>query len=241
MKVRVDARGRHAPRLLPHRLGRAPRGRPRQERQGDRLAASQRRADASCRPSTPDAKHEAPFELGMGLVDMPFDVRQHAHARTRRPRRTRASAGSARSRTSRTPSRCSRSSPSSRSRRARSEGLPARADRPAAHRRARKTLKDLWNYGEPLDSYPSTPARLRKVVELVAEKARLGHASCRRATASASPRTAASSATSRRSSRSRSTTRARSRSRASTSRSTAAPIVNPERVRSQMEGAASWG
>ena len=31
-------------------------------------------------------------------------------------------------------------------------------------------MKDLWNYGEPYDSYPIDTARLRKVVELVADK-----------------------------------------------------------------------
>jgi isoquinoline 1-oxidoreductase beta subunit len=32
------------------------------------------------------------------------------------------------------------------------------------------SVKDLWNYGEPYDSYPIDTARLRKVVELVADK-----------------------------------------------------------------------
>ena len=32
----------------------------------------------------------------------------------------------------------------------------------------------MWNYGEPLDSYPIDTARLRKVVELVAEKGEWG-------------------------------------------------------------------
>ncbi|MBR0753060.1 xanthine dehydrogenase family protein molybdopterin-binding subunit [Bradyrhizobium jicamae] len=32
------------------------------------------------------------------------------------------------------------------------------------------SVKDPWNYGEPYDSYPIDTARLRKVVELVAEK-----------------------------------------------------------------------
>ena len=32
------------------------------------------------------------------------------------------------------------------------------------------SVKDLWNYGEPYDSYPIDTARLRKVVEVVAEK-----------------------------------------------------------------------
>src|SRR5438270_1380132 len=32
------------------------------------------------------------------------------------------------------------------------------------------SVKDLWNYGEPYDSYPIDTGRLRKVVELVADK-----------------------------------------------------------------------
>ena len=36
------------------------------------------------------------------------------------------------------------------------------------------SVKDLWNYGEPYDSYPIDTARLRKVVELVAEKGEWG-------------------------------------------------------------------
>ena len=35
-------------------------------------------------------------------------------------------------------------------------------------------MKDLWNYGEPADSYPIDTARLRKVVEYVAEKGQWG-------------------------------------------------------------------
>ena len=31
-------------------------------------------------------------------------------------------------------------------------------------------MKDLWNYGEPYDSYPIDTGRLRRVVELVADK-----------------------------------------------------------------------
>jgi isoquinoline 1-oxidoreductase subunit beta len=36
------------------------------------------------------------------------------------------------------------------------------------------SVKDLWNYGEPYDSYPIDTARLRKVVEVVAEKGNWG-------------------------------------------------------------------
>jgi isoquinoline 1-oxidoreductase beta subunit len=36
------------------------------------------------------------------------------------------------------------------------------------------SVKDLWNYGEPYDSYPIDTARLRRVVELVADKGQWG-------------------------------------------------------------------
>jgi isoquinoline 1-oxidoreductase subunit beta len=36
------------------------------------------------------------------------------------------------------------------------------------------SVKDLWNYGEPYDSYPIDTARLRRVVEVVAEKGEWG-------------------------------------------------------------------
>jgi isoquinoline 1-oxidoreductase beta subunit len=36
------------------------------------------------------------------------------------------------------------------------------------------SVKDPWNYGEPYDSYPIDTARLRRVVELVAEKGQWG-------------------------------------------------------------------
>ena len=38
------------------------------------VAASQRRADASSPPSRPGAKNEAPFELGMGVINVPFAI-----------------------------------------------------------------------------------------------------------------------------------------------------------------------
>src|ERR1700760_3434117 len=36
------------------------------------------------------------------------------------------------------------------------------------------SVKDPWNYGEPYDSYPVDTARLRRVVELVADKGEWG-------------------------------------------------------------------
>jgi len=38
------------------------------------------------------------------------------------------------------------------------------------------SVKDLWNYGEPYDSYPIDTARLRRVVEFVADKGKWGRA-----------------------------------------------------------------
>ena len=70
-------------------------------------------------------------------------------------------------------------------------------------------LADTWNHGESPERYPVDTGRLRRVAEIAREGRRAGARRCRRAAASASPRTTASSATSRRSWRSRSTRRAR--------------------------------
>ena len=52
----------------------------------------------------------------------------------------------------------------------RSKGHAAGADRLVRGSSSSIPVKDLWNYGEPYDSYPIDTARLRKVVELVADK-----------------------------------------------------------------------
>ncbi len=70
----MDARGRRPARLPPHRLGGADRGRSRQERQGDRLAAPQRRAKHRLDLRGRRRTHQRGLELGMGLVDMPFEI-----------------------------------------------------------------------------------------------------------------------------------------------------------------------
>ena len=111
----LDARRRPAPRLLPHRLGRAPGGGPR--RAGQPVAWLHRTAAPTMSTFDVDAKQEAPLELGMGVINVPFAI---PNIRIENPEasRTRASAGSARSRTSPTRSRSSPSSPSSPPRRA---------------------------------------------------------------------------------------------------------------------------
>jgi isoquinoline 1-oxidoreductase beta subunit len=124
----------------------------------------------------PDQKNEAPFELGMGLVDVPFDIpnlrcengEAEAHTRIGWFRSVSniphgfavqsfvAELGKA---TERDPK----------------EVLleligPPRIVDP----RRSKEVADFWNYGDPFETYPIDTARLRRVVELVAEKADWG-------------------------------------------------------------------
>jgi isoquinoline 1-oxidoreductase beta subunit len=118
------------------------------------------------------AVHEAAFELGMGLVDMPFEIANiscenpEAAAHTRigwfrsvsnipRAFAVQSMVGEIAAATGRD----------------QKETLLALIGSP---RIVKPAVKDLWNYGEPYDSYPIDTARLRKVVELVAEKGEWG-------------------------------------------------------------------
>jgi isoquinoline 1-oxidoreductase beta subunit len=118
------------------------------------------------------AVHQAPFELGMGLVDMPFEIANiscenpEAAAHTRigwfrsvsnipRAFAVQSMVGEIAAATGRD----------------QKETLLALIGTP---RIVKPAVKDMWNYGEPLDSYPIDTARLRKVVELVAEKGEWG-------------------------------------------------------------------
>lgn len=116
--------------------------------------------------------HQAPFETGMGLVDMPFEIANiscenpEAAAHTRigwfrsvsnipRAFAVQSMVGEIAQATGRD----------------QKETLLALIGSP---RIVKPAVKDLWNYGEPQDSYPIDTARLRKVVELVAEKGEWG-------------------------------------------------------------------
>ncbi|MGI3779065.1 MAG: xanthine dehydrogenase family protein molybdopterin-binding subunit, partial [Janthinobacterium lividum] len=122
----------------------------------------------------PDAKHEAPFELGMGLVDLPFDV---ANIRCENPEvAAHTRIGWFRS-VSNVPHAFATQSMVAEIAHATGRDPkdmlleligPARIVDMAAK------VKDFWNYGEPLDSYPVDTGRLRAVVELAAEKAGWG-------------------------------------------------------------------
>jgi isoquinoline 1-oxidoreductase beta subunit len=113
--------------------------------------------------------HEAPFELGMGLVDMPFEIANiqcenpEAAAHTRigwfrsvsnipRAFAVQSMVGELAHATNR----------DQKDMLLELIGAPRIVDL--------SSVKDLWNYGEPYSSYPIDTARLRKVVELVAEK-----------------------------------------------------------------------
>jgi isoquinoline 1-oxidoreductase subunit beta len=120
------------------------------------------------------SKHQAAFELGMGLVDMPFDIpnirceNPEAAAYTRigwfrsvsnipHAFAVQTMVAEIAQQTGRDP-----------------KDMLLELIGPARIVNIGAGTKDLWNYGEPLDSYPNDTGRLRKVVELVAEKGEWG-------------------------------------------------------------------
>ena len=120
------------------------------------------------------SKHQAAFELGMGLVDMPFDIpnirceNPEAAAYTRigwfrsvsnipHAFAVQTMVAEIAQQTGRDP-----------------KEMLLELIGPARIVNIGAGTKDLWNYGEPLDSYPNDTGRLRKVVELVAEKGEWG-------------------------------------------------------------------
>ncbi|HEY0184146.1 MAG TPA: molybdopterin cofactor-binding domain-containing protein [Rhodopila sp.] len=116
------------------------------------------------------AKHQAPFELGMGFVDMPFDI---ANVRCENPE----AAAHTRIGWFRSVSNI----PHSFAVQTMVAEIAQQTGRdpkdmlleligPARIVDIGAGVKDLWNYGEPVDSYPIDAGRLRRVVELVAEK-----------------------------------------------------------------------
>ena len=115
------------------------------------------------------ANHAAPFELGMGLIDNPFEIANlqcenpEAAAHTRigwfrsvsnipRAFAVQSMVAEIASATKRDPK----------------DMLLELIGSPRIVNLS--SVKDPWNYGEPYDSYPIDTARLRKVVELVADK-----------------------------------------------------------------------
>jgi isoquinoline 1-oxidoreductase beta subunit len=113
--------------------------------------------------------HEAPFELGMGLVDMPFEI---ANIQCENPEVTaHTRIGWFRS-VSNIPRAFAVQSMvgelAHATNRDQKDMLLELIGSPRIVSLA--SVKDPWNYGEPYESYPIDTARLRKVVELVADK-----------------------------------------------------------------------
>jgi isoquinoline 1-oxidoreductase beta subunit len=122
------------------------------------------------------AKHEAPFELAMGLVDLPFDIpnirceNPEAAAYTRigwfrsvsnipHAFAVQTMVAEIAQQTGRDP-----------------KDMLLELIGPARIVDLSKSVKDMWDYGEPIESYPIDAGRLRRVVELVAEKGNWGRA-----------------------------------------------------------------
>jgi isoquinoline 1-oxidoreductase subunit beta len=116
-----------------------------------------------------NAVHEASFELGMGLVDMPFEIANIQCENPEAAAHTRI--GWFRS-VSNIPHAFAVQSMVGELAHATNRDQKDMLLELIGSPRIVKldSVKDLWNYGEPYDSYPIDTARLRRVVELVADK-----------------------------------------------------------------------
>jgi isoquinoline 1-oxidoreductase beta subunit len=118
--------------------------------------------------------HEMPFERGMGLVDLPFDIQNvrcenpEAAAHTRigwfrsvsnipHAFAVQTMVAEIAHQTGRDP-----------------KDMLLELIGPARIVDLSKSVKDLWDYGEPIGSYPIDAGRLRRVTELVADKGEWG-------------------------------------------------------------------
>ena len=122
----------------------------------------------------PDPKHEMPLEQGMGLVDMPFDIKNISIEN-----------GEAEAHTKIGWYRSVSNIPHAFAIQSFAAELAAAAGKdqkafildligPPRIVDVRKTVKDFWDYGENPEVYPIDTGRLRNVVELVTEKAGWG-------------------------------------------------------------------
>ncbi len=118
----------------------------------------------------PGAVHEAPFELGMGFVELPFDIpnirceNPEAAAHTRigwlRSVSNIPHAFAVQSMVAELAHATGRDP----------KDMLLELIGPPRIVKLNDSVKNLWNYGEPLDSYPNDTGRLRRVVEVVADK-----------------------------------------------------------------------
>ena len=238
----VDARGRPAHTTTTTRCRRAPRGRPRRRRQGGRVAAPQRRRRRSARSSRPDPKTRRAVELGMGLTNLPFDDPQHAR---REPGGRRAHAHRLVRSVSNIPHAFAVQSFVAE--------LAQRAGQGSERDYLLELLGPARQHRSAQDQRRLEPRRIAGTLSGRHRPAAQGHRDAspkeadwgtqarRRGGAWASPRTTASSPTSRRWSRWRSTTKGEIAIPRVDIAVDCGPQVNPERVRSQIEGAVRHG
>lgn len=118
------------------------------------------------------AVHQAPFEIGMGLVDMPFEIANISCENPEAAAHTRI--GWFRSVSNIPHAFAVQSMVGEIAHATGRDQKETLLDLIGSPRIVKPDVKDLWNYGEPQESYPIDTARLRKVVELVAEKGEWG-------------------------------------------------------------------
>ncbi|MGA7810816.1 molybdopterin cofactor-binding domain-containing protein [Bradyrhizobium sp.] len=119
------------------------------------------------------AVHEAAFELGMGLVDLPFEIENIQCENPEAAAHTRI--GWFRSVSNIPHAFAVQSMVGEIAHATNRDQKDTLLDLIGSPRIINlSSVKDLWNYGEPYDSYPIDTARLRRVVELVADKSGWG-------------------------------------------------------------------
>lgn len=121
-----------------------------------------------------DAKHAAPFELGMGLVDMPFDIPNVRCENPEAAAHTRIGWFRSVSNIPRAFAVQSMVAELAHATGRDQKDMLLELIGPARMVDVSGSVTDLWNYGEPLSSYPNDTGRLRNVVELVADKGEWG-------------------------------------------------------------------
>ncbi len=122
----------------------------------------------------PDATHEGPFELGMGLVDLPFAIDNVRCENPEVAAHTRI--GWFRSVSNIPHAFAVQSMVAEIAHATGRDPKDTLLDLigPARIVDLSQSVKDMWNYGEPIESYPIDAGRLRRVTELAADKAGWG-------------------------------------------------------------------
>jgi isoquinoline 1-oxidoreductase beta subunit len=118
------------------------------------------------------ATHEMPFELGMGLVDLPFEI---PNIRCENPDATaHTRIGWFRSVSNIPHAFAIQTMVAEIAQQTGRDPKEMLLELIGPARIVDTGIKDMWDYGEPLDSYPIDAGRLRAVVELVADRAGWG-------------------------------------------------------------------